>query len=625
MICLLYKKTMCGIIGVMTSKSVKDLLIEGLFRLEYRGYDSSGMAICKKDEILSYRAVGKVVGLKKIIDGLGEDIFDGANIGIAHTRWATHGITSVENAHPQSDGNVAVVHNGIIENYSELKELVPEAKFESKTDTEVIVHLITKEIKQGSSFLDAVIRTIKLLRGTFAIAVIEKNNPDSLIVAKRLSPLCVGCLSVGNKFEDVFITSDLASISNWINKSVDLGDNEICMIKKEKESIGCHFFDSEGRKIEKKFVDSLNLEISRDKGRFADFTIKEIHDQPIVLGHIVEDLKNKGLFNGVGLEIFEHGINFLGCGSSYYASLVGKYFVEKFCGLRTTAEIASEFRYRSPVLMKREISVCISQSGETIDTIEALKYVQEHGGKVLVLTNVLHSNMAKRADFILPLNAGVELSVVSTKAFTAQLMMICCFVIEYLNFNDHKGEANLLMLDMENIPSLIKKVLGNLDLFDEASVILSKAKSVLFLGRGACYPIAMECALKLKETSYIHSDGYPCGEMKHGTIALIEKGVISVIIAPFDQLFEKTISNLQEIISREGRIILLTDEKGADYVDKQKLDESLIHKLIVPDTGEMSKLFVYSVAGQIIAYKTAVLKGLDVDRPRNLAKAVTVE
>ncbi|MDR3285125.1 MAG: glutamine--fructose-6-phosphate transaminase (isomerizing) [Holosporales bacterium] len=612
---------MCGLIGIASKKCSIQLLLDSLEKLEYRGYDSAGVAVVTKDKRLSVeRCVGAVANLRAIAK-----CSDVAEIGIAHTRWATHGTVTVENTHPQTNCTIAVVHNGTIENFAELKAELAEITFTSQTDTEVIVHMISERIEQGATFFQATLETIKLLKGSFSLAIVNKNLPDTMIVTRSGAPLTIGIGA--NEFSDgIFVASDSLAISPYIDSYSDLDDGEICVIAKHEDSYKCTFFDFFGNFFEKKWNFLKKNDFSFEKGKFQDFTSKEINEQPNVILRTISALKNHN-FSSIVSECFKcDSINFIACGSSLYAGVVGKYIFEKYCKKQTFAECSSEFRYRFPVLNKSTLHIFISQSGETIDTLKAMDYVKNSNKppKSLVITNVLHSSMAKKADYLLPLDAGAEFGVVSTKAFTAQLAVISCLTIEFLKQNGDPL-AEKLQKDLEKVPELLKTVISYFDNWPEIIEILGKARSVLFIGRGVNYPIALESALKFKEISYIHAEGYPAGELKHGPIALIDETVITIVIAPNDELISKNASSIQEIIARKGIVVLLTDTEGSKYIESQNIPKDQIFTCIMPETDELSKIFVYVVIGQIIAYKVAKLKGRNVDRPRNLAKSVTVE
>jgi glucosamine--fructose-6-phosphate aminotransferase (isomerizing) len=618
------------------------------------------------------------------------------SIGIAHTRWATHGAVRAENAHPQTDYNIAVAHNGIIENFVELKAaLLADNEyiyFRSQTDTEVIAHLITKECAQfeeqtNENFLRAVILTLRQLKGSFALAIASKHFPNVMIAARKDSPLVVG-LGRDELAGDVFLASDSIAIAPYIAEYVDLENGDVCMIDlqptsaepsseeskesmEENETFRCRFFDFNLREhddatqsgspdvrnislnpIQKQWSKFTYDDTTHEKEKFPDFTSREIFEQQGVLEDVVKALENGEFARFAKLCLPVDYINFIACGSSLYAGIVGKYILEKYCGIIANAECASEFAYRDPVVKKGGLYVFISQSGETSDTLKALAHTtRAEAAENLIITNVLRSSLAKKAKHVIPLNAGPEFGVVSTKAFTSQLAAIVCLAIELLrgnarHFSDVNGTvtneaaangtaasetASRLLSDFRKVPTLVRQTLQSFSTFKPGSPdfaiieTLAAAKSVLFLGRGINYPIALESALKFKEVTYIHAEGCPAGEMKHGPIALIDTSVVSVFIAPSDELMEKTTSNIQEIVARCGTVVLLTDQRGFELIAKLNLPAKYVLTHLLPETGDFSKIFVYSVIGQILAYKTAKFLDLNIDMPRNLAKSVTVE
>jgi glucosamine--fructose-6-phosphate aminotransferase (isomerizing) len=605
-----------------------------LEKLEYRGYDSAGFCVVTNEKkFVIKKVIGGVTNLKKEVASVN---VANSNIAIAHTRWATHGNVTVENAQPHTDSSntVAVAHNGIIENFSELKRSLNGTVFASQTDTEVIAHMIQKAMNDGANFFEAVCKTVRQLKGSFALAITNSKYPNTMIVARNDNPMIVGLGA--NEFEgSVFVASDSLAISEYIEASIDLNNHEICVIEKSKtlSSYECRFFNFSAETLDKPWTPFKKESYSCDKGNFPDFTSKEISEQPSVILRLINALESEKLSQFSNKMLSREQILFIACGSSLYAGIVGKYLIEKHCNIQTQAEQSSEFRYRSPVLVNNCSYVFISQSGETSDTLKAQAYITEHGLKTEVITNMPRSSMAKKADYVLDLLAGAEFSVVSTKAFTAQLAAICAIVIEFLK-QKKVEHAKKLIDDFKTVPLLIQKIIDEVfstpnnekkDKITEIVKILSKAKSVLFIGRGENYPVAMECALKLKEISYIHAESYPSGEMKHGSLALIDESVVTVVIAPSDELRDKTFSNMQEIAARGGTIILLTDATGKENVIGQNLATNRLFVYEMPHTGEISKIFAYSVIGQIIAYKVAISKGCNADRPRNLAKSVTVE
>ncbi|MDR0632802.1 MAG: glutamine--fructose-6-phosphate transaminase (isomerizing) [Holosporales bacterium] len=636
---------MCGLVGIASKNLSASLLLDALRRLEYRGYDSAGVAVVPAghENLYIKRVASDISALHKSVaqDSLPKD---GVHVGIAHTRWATHGGVTVENAHPQSNGHIAVVHNGIIENFAELKALLRGTQFTSQTDTEVIVHLISQKTAKSIDFFEAVRQTTLELRGTFAIAVINLSAPDTMIVAKRGSPLVIG-LGKEQFAGDVFVASDSFAIANYIDSCAELENDEICVIKGNKASgsYECRFFDRLGKKIDKGFEKFRSVSVFCEKGHFSDFTSKEISEQPGIISNMLAAFKEGRFVNTISAALSGiDRVNFIACGSSFYAGLVGKYLLEKYCKIQVAAEIASEFRYRSPVLAPKTLNIFVSQSGETLDTLCAQSYVKQHGLKTFVITNGPQSCMAKAADFLFDLGAGPELSVVSTKAFTAQLIAIICIMMELLR---QKGEdISAFLRDLEQVPALINDVVRHFEQVVQNPIgtppsspsspppsplsfiqILNEAKNVLFIGRNLGYPIAMESALKFKEISYVHAEGYPAGELKHGPIALVDESVVTVVVAPHDELIEKMLSNIQEIMARKGIVVLITDTDGAKLAESQNLTGMQLVICLIPKTGVLSKIFVCSVVGQLIAYNVAKLKDRNVDRPRNLAKSVTVE
>ncbi|GHS90803.1 glutamine--fructose-6-phosphate aminotransferase [isomerizing] [Alphaproteobacteria bacterium] len=616
---------MCGIFGVVSDLPLVDVLLKGLKRLEYRGYDSAGVALEGAHGLFLERTVGRIESLRSALEEASRGIFQDASIGIAHSRWATHGAVTEANAHPQSDGETALVHNGIFENHTELRAFFPQKKWESETDTETLIPFISEKIRQRRAFLTAVRESLDMVRGGYALLIINKNFPQQLIVAKNGNPVTVG-RGKGAFSKSFFVSSDCAAMAPWIGEKADLEDGELCLIQKGPTESKCSFFDSRGVPLAKDWEPFVFAD--NDCDETDDFALKEIHEQPGLIKERIAAF-DQGAFANWGARLAaKDALNFVGCGTSFYAGLVGAYWFEKWARLSTHAEIASEFRYRCPVLPPKSLYVFLSQSGETLDTLKALEYATKHAVETAVMTNVLHSTMAKKAKDLLPLHAGPEMSVISTKAFTAQLAVTACLLLETLAVQG-SAHRSALEADFRNVPALLRTVLSNGDAMNAAAEVLATASAVIFLGRGLCYPIALEGALKLKETSYLFAEGYPTGEMKHGPIALMDASVVSVVLAPFDDLFEKTLSNTQEIMARGGRVLFLTDTQGQEKIQKQLCEAmaaGTVKIFLVPPTGELSKAFVYGVAAaQIVSYKTAKLKGRNVDRPRNLAKAVTVE
>jgi glucosamine--fructose-6-phosphate aminotransferase (isomerizing) len=555
--------------------------------------------------------VGKVKNLRDTLPAL-----EAAPIGMAHTRWAVMGAATEANAHPQFDGETAVVHNGIIENVGELKSMLPDIIWESQTDTEVVVHLVSSFVRKERDLLAAIKSTVQLLKGTFALVILHKDFPDMLVATKRINPLSVGKSNTG----DLFVTSDIAVIP--VEQYIDLEDDDVCVMRKRvgEGDFFAEFYTfrhNKLEKIEKTWKDANQTATVTSIGDYKNFTIKEIHEQPNVIQKSINAL-NRGDYIPIAQEMMnKSAINIIACGSSFYAGLIGKYWLERFGRLLTNVEISSEFNYRYPVITKNSLTLFISQSGETLDTLKAMEVVRAEQGDFAVITNVLQSTMAKAATrHLLDLGAGPELSVVSTKAFTAQLAVLIGVVIQYLKFKDPRA-ADILQEDFERVPGLLSQVMGQ----NYHLPLIPNASSILYLGRGICYPIALEGALKLKETTYIHAEGYPGGEMKHGPIALIDARAVSVILAPHNELFNKIVSNAHEVIARGGHVVFFTDAAGnAEFTQRANSTA-----YVMPSSGPVSEAFVYSLGMQALAYDAAGGLGCDPDRPRNLAKSVTVE
>ncbi|MDR1208058.1 MAG: glutamine--fructose-6-phosphate transaminase (isomerizing) [Holosporales bacterium] len=526
---------MCGIVALASKHGdVVDRLVTGLTALEYRGYDSAGLSTVSSRALHTYRAVGRVENLRNVIPDSAD-----ASIGIAHTRWAVMGAVTEENAHPQSDGETAVVHNGIIENAHELKILVPDAHWTGQTDTEILVHLISKFVTDGHDFAEAVQETVRLIKGTYAIAAIHKNFPGTIIGVRHINPLAVGIAQNG----DLFLTSDIAAVP--LDKFVDLDDGDICVIKRcDNANIQTSFFNFDGElaiPCEKEWQEGRSVSEFCGLGDSPDFTIKEIREQPQVIQKCVDALQNGIYAPFVECLQTKELLNLVGCGSSFHAGLIGKYWVRKYLGMFACSEIASEFKFENGPISKKSLNIFISQSGETLDTIRALEDVRGSGGEFAVLTNVLHSTMAKitPSNLLVGLNAGPEFSVVSTKAFLAQVATLLCIAIQYLNARNPKL-ADSLTQDLERVPYLI----GEIAQHEYTSPLLQDASSISFLGRGLFYPLALEAALKLKEITYLQAEGLPGGEMKHGDIGLIDSRSVCVVIAPTKAHFRKIASNV---------------------------------------------------------------------------------
>lgn len=609
---------MCGIVAYTGSNEALPILVGGLKKLEYRGYDSSGVAIIENQKIQVVKASGKI---KVLEEKLKENNLKGS-IGIAHTRWATHGAPTEQNAHPHVsfDGKISVVHNGIIENYASLKNKLLEkgVSFKSETDTEVIAHLIAKNYK--GSLKEALLKTLSLLEGTFGLAVICSDEPNTLMGAKRGSPLILGI----GKNNDFYLASDVSAVVNYTNKVVYLDDNDVIEIKENNYSIvnlNSHEVNRDVQDIE------YNLD-STTKHGFKHFMLKEIFEQPEVLkntmrGRLLEAEGNAKLA-GLDTNIKElrniNRIIITACGTSYYAGMVGEYMIEDLAGVPVEVEYASEFRYRNPIIKPGTLVLAISQSGETADTLAALKEAQQKGATALAICNGVGSTIARTSDGGVYLHAGPEIGVASTKAFTSQvsvLAMIALLLGRQRRLSFESGAD--IVKALNELPTLVEETLK---LSDQIAGIASQyihANNFLYLGRHFNYPVAMEGALKLKEISYIHAEGYPAAEMKHGPIALIDENMPVVVIAPKDALFDKVISNVREIKARGGRVIAVTTE------DCKPLNEFADHLIKVPKTIPMLMPIVTCIPLQLLAYHIAVLRGNDVDQPRNLAKSVTVE
>ena len=609
---------MCGIVAYIGSNEALPILVNGLKKLEYRGYDSSGVALIDNGKVNVVRASGKISALE---DELKKTPVQG-NIGIAHTRWATHGAPTVENAHPHTsfDGTISIVHNGIIENYATLKaKLISDGvKFKSDTDTEVVAHLIARFF--NGDLKAAVIKALALIEGTFGLAVISSKEPGTLIGARRGSPLILG---IGNE-NDFFLASDVSAIINHTQKVVYLDDNDVVQIKTNGYSI----VNMNSHEVKREVKD---VEFDADavaKGGFAHFMLKEIFEQPEVLRNTMRGrlliAEGNAKLAGLDTNIKElrniNRIIITACGTSYYAGMVGEYMIEDLAGVPVEVEYASEFRYRNPIIKPGTLVLAISQSGETADTLAALKEAQQKGATALAICNGVGSTIARTSDGGVYLHAGPEIGVASTKAFTSQVIVLAMIALllgrqRRLSFETGADIARAL----QDLPLLVEETLKLSDNIAEIAKQYSKANNFLYLGRHFNYPVAMEGALKLKEISYIHAEGYPAAEMKHGPIALIDENMPVVVIAPKDALFDKVISNVREIKARGGRVIAITTD------DCHPLDEFADHIIKVPKTIPMLMPILTCVPLQLLAYHIAVLRGNDVDQPRNLAKSVTVE
>ncbi|MCA0366530.1 MAG: glutamine--fructose-6-phosphate transaminase (isomerizing) [Proteobacteria bacterium] len=604
---------MCGIIGVTGNGPVVPRLIDSLKRLEYRGYDSAGVAVMVDGKVERRRAKGKIRNLEAV---LAEDPLNGV-VGIGHTRWATHGAPTTANAHPHKAGRVTLVHNGIIENFAELKaELAAEGHvFESQTDTEVIAHLLDAELKTGRKPLEAFKATLDRLTGAYALAVLIDGEADLILGARRGSPLVVGWGE-----DEMYLGSDALAVGPFTQKISYLEEGDYVAVTKA----GVQMFDVAGKPADRAVVQVAASSALVEKGEYRHFMEKEIHEQPDSVQHTLSEyldlVTGTAKTNAVDFAAIDR-IQIVACGTAFYAGQIGRYAFEKLAGLPCDVEIASEFRYRSPAVSPRTLAVAVSQSGETADTLASLTWCKAQGLQTAAVVNVHSSSMAREADVLWPTHAGPEIGVASTKAFTAQVAALLALAVTAgvsRGRIDAAQEAELVRALFES-PRLIAEALTMGDSIRAVVQDLSKADDVLFLGRGAMFPLAMEGALKLKEISYIHAEGYAAGELKHGPIALIDEETPTIALAPLDDVFEKTASNLQEVAARGGPVIMIApvnapDPHGAGI---SRIDAPDCHPLIAP--------LVYAVPVQLLAYYTAVQKGTDVDQPRNLAKSVTVE
>ena len=609
---------MCGIIGLVSNKEVSSKLLEGLKRLEYRGYDSSGIATIDSGRIQRVRSKGNLSFLE---EKLSNTTLPG-NIGIGHTRWATHGTPEEKNAHPHITNKVAVVHNGIIENNNQLRNQLIESgvEFSSDTDTEVVCHILTSYLNSGLKAYDSIRATMNDIKGTYALGVLILNEPEKLYAVRGGSPLAVGSAENEN-----FIGSDTYSLSAYSSNITYLKDGDIAIIESDFYNIYDHS-NSLVTREKQNIIESVSLS---EKGVFKHFMSKEIHEQP--------DVVNKSLANYIDMDSGTlnipnlpydlsniSNVTLVACGSSYYAGLISRDWFEKFTNIKVDVEIASEFRYREPPMDANGLTVFISQSGETADTLAALRHCKSRGQKIISIVNVGDSSMCRNSDASLKIYAGPEIGVASTKAFTCQLVVLACLAINIgvSNGSLTKEQEKEYVQSLLSIPRLISNTLDKEDEIIDMAHGLSDISTTLYLGRGQMYPVAMEGALKLKEISYVHAEGYPAGEMKHGPIALLERDLPVFMMAPSNRLYEKTISNLNEVIARDASVILLTDEEGLKNIGYLA---SKVQTFILDKTDFITAPFVYTLPNQLIAYHIAVLKGTDVDQPRNLAKSVTVE
>ncbi len=605
---------MCGIIGIASNKPVSINIINSLKKLEYRGYDSAGLATLTNKNINEKKCIGRVEELEKILFKTPRE----GNIGIGHVRWATHGVPNIVNAHPHSTDQVSVVHNGIIENSDELKKELEKMglKFKSQTDTEVITLLISEALKEHDP-LNSVFKTLKTLKGSFALGILFKNFPDFIIGARRGSPLAVGYSKNEN-----YLGSDSYALKSMTNKISYLDDGDVCVISKDEVK----FYDASLKKINKKTHILSEDENIADKGEYKNFMSKEIFEQPITaktcVNEYIDSLKKDINIYNFPIEPTKiYKIILIGCGTAYHSCLVAKYWLEELTSIDIEIDIASEFRYRKLKFNSNNLYIFVSQSGETADTAAALDICKKNKVKTCSIINIVESTIARNSDWVLPIHAGPEIGVASTKAFLGQLLVL--FILS-LKLAKIRGDINKNIYD-DNIKNLIKipeaieeslKSENNIQLVAKEFL---NAKGSMFLGRGSSFPIALEGALKLKELSYLHAEGYPAGEMKHGPLALIEEGLPVIVIAPKDKYFEKTLSNMQEVIARGGKIIFITDNK------KMVANDNIRFGLRVPFLNNLLSPILLTAPLQLLAYHVALLKNCDIDKPRNLAKSVTVE
>ncbi len=606
---------MCGIIGIASNKSVTSNIINSLKKLEYRGYDSAGIATIVNGNIDEKKCTGRVDNLEKILfknpsKGL---------LGIGHVRWATHGIPSQVNAHPHSSEEVSVVHNGIIENSNELKKKLEQSgyKFKSQTDTEVITFLLTDFLKEFD-LVEAINKTLKTLNGSFALGILFKKYDNIVVGARRGSPLAVGYGPQEN-----YLGSDSYALKSMTNKITYLEDGEVCIISNNKVD----FYNSKNIKINKKILTLSNDKYTAEKGDYKDFMSKEINEQNITAKNCVKEYvdqlrKDINLYNFPIQPKDIQKIILIGCGTAYHSCITAKYWFEELTNIPIEIDIASEFRYRKIKLSKKNLYIFVSQSGETADTFAALDLCKKNKVKTCSVVNAVESSIARSSDFVLPIHAGPEIGVASTKAFIGQMLVLYILAIKISQIRKEISETEYekKIIDLKKLPDLIKKTLNYCqNNIPTIAKDFLKAKGSMFLGRGLSFPIALEGALKLKELSYLHAEGYPAGEMKHGPLALIEEGLPVVILAPKDRYFEKTISNMQEVIARGGKVILITNET------KKIISENIRFTLEMPESNENLTPFLMTIPLQLLAYHVALLKNCDIDKPRNLAKSVTVE
>jgi glucosamine--fructose-6-phosphate aminotransferase (isomerizing) len=607
---------MCGIVGVLGNHEAAPLLVEALKRLEYRGYDSAGIATIKDRKLDRRRAVGKLVNLT---DALVHNPLAGKS-GIGHTRWATHGAPNVGNAHPHSAGGVAVVHNGIIENFRELRSFLADngVGFETDTDTETVALLAAYYRDQGLSPRDAAEKTISRLEGAYALCFLFDGEDDLLIAARKGSPLAIG---YGDG--EMFVGSDAIALAPMTDRISYLEEGDWAVVTRTSVEVR----DAAGN-IANRAVKTIQIDTARvDKAGYKHFMAKEIAEQPVVLQGALAHYINA---DGTGVTLPEPGLDFtkverltmVACGTAFYACLVAKYWFEQLAGIPVDVDVATVFRYREPPVTPGTVALFVSQSGETADTLAALRYMEGKAAKIVSVVNVPESSIARESDLPLPILAGTEIGVASTKAFTCQLTTLAILAINAAHARGRISDAELAdkLSALRGMPGVLNNALGIEEKTRAVAAKLAEARDILFLGRGAMYPLALEGALKLKEISYIHAEAYASGELKHGPIALVDKHVPVIVMAPRDALFDKTVSNMQEVMARGGKVLLITDKQGAE-----EASEGVWDTIIMPEIDPFLAPILYAVPAQLLAYYTAIAKGTDVDQPRNLAKSVTVE
>ena len=607
---------MCGIVGVLGQHQAAPILVEALKRLEYRGYDSAGIATINNGKLERRRAVGKLVNLS---DLLVHEPLAGKS-GIGHTRWATHGVPSTKNAHPHQAGSVAVVHNGIVENFKELREELAQLgiPYKTDTDTETVALLAQYHLSQGDSPRVAAQKTVVRLEGAFALAFLFHGEEDLMIAARKGSPL-----AIGHGDGEMYVGSDAIALAPLTDRITYLDEGDFAVLTRKSVEITDKNGALANRETRTIAIDSARV----DKAGYKHFMAKEIAEQPSVLkntlqNYIIADGTNIELpANDIDLASIER-LTMIACGTAFYAALTAKYWFEKIARVPVEVDVASEFRYREPPVAPGTSALFVSQSGETADTLAALRYMTLQNATIISVVNVPESSIARESDLVLPLHAGVEIGVASTKAFTAQLTVLALLAIKVAYAKGVISEAQYreYISDINRIPGLVSQALGIDTAVQKVARKLATAQDVIFLGRGAMYPIAMEGALKLKEISYIHAEGYPSGELKHGPIALIDKKIPVVVLAPMDSLFEKSVSNMQEVMARSGKVLLLSCQNGLNAAS-----DGTWSTLTMPATTELIAPILYAIPAQLLAYHTAVAKGTDADQPRNLAKSVTVE